>query len=56
MFFLKKRRSNQNIHFHFVAIKPNNETDLGFIKTVKKIWQYEVKESGYFNEFETIEI
>ena len=23
---------------------------------VKRIWQYEVKESGYFSEFETIEI
>ena len=56
MCFLQKGYSNQNIHFHFVAIAPNNETDINFIKTLKRIWQYEVKESGYFSEFETIEI
>ena len=56
MYFLQKGYSNQNTHFYFVAISPNNETDLDFIKTVKKIWQCEFKESGYFNEFETIEI
>ena len=56
MCFLQKGYSNQNIHFHFVAIAPNNETDINFIKTLKRIWQYEVKESVYFSEFETIEI
>ena len=56
MCFLQKGYSNQNSHFHFVAITPNNETDINFIKTLKRIWQYEVKESGYFSEFETIEI
>ena len=56
MCFLQKGYSNQNLHFHFVAITPNNETDFDFIKILKRIWQYEVKESGYFSEFETIEI
>ena len=49
MCFLQKGYSNQNSHFHFVAITPNNETDINFIKTLKRIWQYEVKESGWFS-------
>ena len=36
MCFLQKGYSNQNSHFHFVAITPNNETDINFIKTLKK--------------------
>ena len=54
--FLQKDHSNQKIHFRFIVILANNETDINFIKTLKRIWQYEVKESGYFSEFETIEI
>jgi len=56
MCFLQKGYSNQNTHFHFVAIPPNNETNINFIKTLKIIWQYELKASGYLSEFQTIEI
>ena len=54
--FLQKDHSNQKIHFRFIVILANNETDINFIKTLKRIWQYEVMESCYFSDSKTFEI